>query len=129
MPAEPLARPNDEWSGKVAETAIRLGVLAVVLVWCFQILQPFILPFLWAVLITAGSLVILMIPTALLTEQPLVKAIGLWLVDVAASAGIGILIFVAAFVIAGILLAHSAQGSGPCYAGYPRSQNSAWVQS
>jgi len=196
MPTKPLVSPSDEWSGKVAETAIRLGVLAVVLVWCFQILQPFILPFLWAViiavaihplherltgllsgrstmaaaLITAGSLVILMVPTALLTQQlienvaalalqvregdltippppdsvrewpligntvanawnlvltnfsealravqPLVKAVGLWLVNVAASAGIGVLIFIAAFVIAGILLAHSAQGHQLAY--------------
>lgn len=196
MPTNPLASPPDEWSGKAAETAIRLGVLAVVLIWCFQILQPFILPFLWAViiavaihplherltrvlngrgtlaaaLITAGSLVILMIPVAMLTEQlienvatlarevregdltippppdsvrewplvgnavakawdlvltnfsaalhavqPQVKAIGLWLVNVAASAGMGLLIFVAAVVIAGILLAHSSQGHRLAY--------------
>jgi len=196
MSTNPLASPPDEWSGKAAETAIRLGVLAVVLIWCFQILQPFILPFLWAViiavaihplherltrvlngrgtlaaaLITAGSLVILMIPVAMLTErlienvatlaqevregdltippppdsvrewplvgnavakawnlvltnfsaalhavQPQVKAIGLWLVNVAASAGMGLLIFVAAVVIAGILLAHSSQGHRLAY--------------
>ena len=196
MQNEPSAPPSDEWSGKAAETAIRLGLLAVVLVWCFQILQPFILPFLWAViiavaihplherlnkllngrsalaaaLITAGSLVILMIPVVMLTEQlienvaalaleiregrltippppdsvrewpligstvakawnlvltnfsealravqPQVKAVGLWLVNVAASASIGVLIFFAAFIIAGILLAHSAQGHRLAY--------------
>ncbi len=190
MSLDSVVPPRDEWSGKAAETAIRLGVLAAVLIWCFQILQPFILPFLWAVIIavalhplyhklvrllnghsvfaalfvTLGSLVILMIPTVMLTKrliknvavladefrqgkleippppdaikewpligdslantwnlaltnfsevlllvQPQVKAVGLWLVNTAASAGIGLIVLLVAFVIAGILLAHSTQ--------------------
>jgi len=196
MPTNPLASPRDAWSGKAAETAVRLGVLGILLVWCFQILQPFILPFLWAViiavaihplyvslvkllrghsviaavLITIGFLVILMVPSVKLTTllvdnvaaladgfregrleippppesvkawpligdavakawnfvltnfaealrlvQPQLKVIGLWLVKVGASAGIGLLVFVAAFVIAGVLLVYSAQGHQLAY--------------
>ena len=192
----PLATQADEWSGKVMETAIRLGLLAIVFAWCFQILRPFIPPVLWAMiiavamhpmyeslvrllrgrsalaaaLITIASLLILMVPTVMLTKLlienvatladgfrhgrleipalpeavrgwpligdtladfgnlaltnfaealrprgPQVKAVGLWLVDVAASAGVGLLMFVIAFAIAGVLLAHSAQAHRLAY--------------
>ncbi len=42
MPAKPSARPTDEWSGKVAETAIRLGVLAVVLALGYKLFQAWL---------------------------------------------------------------------------------------
>ncbi len=181
--------PRDDLFSKVAETAIRLGVLAIVLIWCFQILQPFIIPVVWGIIIAvaihplylklvnllagyriiaatlliAVLLALLMVPTVTLTKllvenvvvlaeqfhqgqfaippppetvkdwpligepaakmwnlastnltdalkllQPQFKAIGAWLLNAAASAGLGVIIFVAAFVIAGVLLAHSA---------------------
>lgn len=180
--------PRDDLSGKVAETAIRLGALAVLLIWCFQILQPFIIPLVWGIIIAVAIhplylmlvnllggrrviaatllvivlLALLMVPTVTLTKllvqnvatlagqfgqgqfaippppeavrswpligeyiakiwelastnladalklvQPQLRAVGAWLVNVAASAGMGIIIFVSAFVIAGVLLAHS----------------------
>ncbi|MDV6343893.1 AI-2E family transporter [Nitrosomonas sp. Is37] len=180
--------PPDDLSSKVTETVIRLGVLGIVLIWCFQILQPFIIPLVWgiiiavaihplylmllnllgdrrviaAMLLIAMLLALLMVPTVMLTKllvqnvvalaeqflhgqftippppeavrnwpligepiakiwdlastnlvealklvQPQLKAAGAWLVNAAASAGMGIIIFVAAFVIAGVLLAHS----------------------
>ena len=94
MPTTPLASPRDIWSSKVVETGIRLSMLVILLVWCFQLLQPFILPFLWAViiavaihplyvslvkllqgrsaiaaaLVTIGFLVILMVPSVMLTK-------------------------------------------------------------
>ena len=196
MPVNPLVNQRNEWSGKAVETGIRLAVLVILLAWCFQILQPFILPFLWAVIIavaihplyislvrllqgrntlaavfiTVGFLVILMVPTVMLTKllienvatladgirqgrieipsppesvkawpligdtvadawnlvltnfvealrlvQPQLKALGLWLVNIAASAGVGALVVIAAFVIAGILLANSAQSHQLAY--------------
>lgn len=185
----PPSPPRDGLSGEVAETAIRLGALAILLIWCFQILQPFIFPVVWgiiiavaihplyltlvnllggrraiaATLLTIVLLVLLMAPTVTLTRllvenvatlaeqfrheqytippppeavrnwpfigepiakiwnlastnlsdalmlvQPQLKAVGAWLVNAAASAGLGMVMFVFAFVIAGILLAHSA---------------------
>ena len=179
----------DELPRKVADTAIRIGVLALLLFWCFQIVRPFILPVVWgaiiavaihpvyrwlagmlrgrqrlaAALISIGFLVLLLVPTVVLTKllvenvttlaenfrsgqisippppeevrnwpvigdfvvriwslastnlsealkllQPQIKALGVWLVSVAASAGVGLIIFVFAFVIAGLFLAHSA---------------------
>lgn len=182
--------PNREnWSGKITETVIRLTVLALVVFWCLQILHPFLLPVLWgiiiavaifplyrmladllggrrklaATLVTLLFLLLLMIPTIMLTKllvenvaslahevraehlaiplppdsvkewplvgepiaklwnlaatnftevlkllQPQLKALGAWLVKLAASAGMGILMFVFAVIIAGVLLANSA---------------------
>ena len=63
----------------------------------------------------AWNLVLTNFSEALRAVQPQLKAVGLWLVNVAASASIGVLIFFAAFIIAGILLAHSAQGHRLAY--------------
>lgn len=188
--------PGNDWSnltyGKTADLIIRLAALAILLLWCFRILQPFILPVLWGVIIAvaiyplhrrladaiggrsglaamlvSGSLfLVLLIPTALLTRalvhnvatlaqpvrddairiplppegvqdwpligdftfklwtlaatnigealqvvQPQIRAFGAWLVDVAAGAGLGLLMLIFAFVIAGLLLAHAHRGS------------------
>lgn len=180
---------RDDLFSKVTETGIRLGVLAIVLVWCFQILQPFIIPVVWGIIIAVAIhplylmlvnllggrrgiaavllivllVVLLMVPIVALTQllvenvatlaeqflheqfvippppeavknwpligepiakiwslastnltdalklvQPQLKAVGAWLVNAAASAGLGMIIFIFALVIAGILLAHSA---------------------
>lgn len=189
MATTPPATPRDELTGKVAETAIRLGVLALVVIWCFKILQPFLIPIIWGViiavaihplysalvdllkgrralaatLISLAFFVLLLVPSILLGKilvenvatlaedfkqgaivippppaqvkawpivgesvaniwnlastnlsealklmQPQAKAVGAWLVDVAANAGLGMIMLVFAFAIAGVLLAHSA---------------------
>jgi predicted PurR-regulated permease PerM len=178
-----------ELSRKVADTVIRIGVPALLLFWCFQIVRPFIVTVLWgaiiavaihpvyrtltnllqgrqrlaASLLSVTFLALLLVPTVVLTKllvnnvttlaenfhrgqivippppegvkewpligdfvmriwslaatnlsealkllQPQIKALGVWLVNVAASAGIGLIMFIFAFVIAGIFLAHSA---------------------
>jgi predicted PurR-regulated permease PerM len=178
-------------SGTAVEITIRLAVLAILVIWCFRILQPFILPTLWGVIIAvaihplyrrlanllggrrglAAALVsgtffaLLLVPTVLLTRslvhnvaalaqrvrddqisiplppegvqdwpligeftanlwtlaatnlaealkivQPQIKTFGTWLVEVAASAGLGLLVLLFAFVIAGVMLALSARG-------------------
>jgi predicted PurR-regulated permease PerM len=183
-------QPND-WTDKVADLLIRLAVLAVLLTWCFRILQPFILPTIWgviiavaiyplyrqladalggrrklaAVVVSTTFFVLLLVPTVLLGQllvsnvatlahevvegqltipppppgvqawpligepianlwtlaatnlgealriiEPQIKAFGGWLVEVATGAGIGLLMLLFAFVIAGILLATSARG-------------------
>ena len=180
--------PPGEIQTKVTEIVIRLAVLALVVIWCFKILQPFIVPVVWAMiiavaiyplyqrlagllggrsnlaatLITLLFLALLMGPALMLTQllvenvtvlaqqihaehitipmppdsvkewpiigesvaglwslaatnlagalelvQPQLKAFGLWLVNLAASAGIGMIMFLFAVVIAGAMLAHS----------------------
>ena len=180
--------PTDEIQTKVTEIVIRLAVLALVLIWCFKILQPFVIPVVWgmiiavaihplyqrlagllggrpnlaATLITLLLLALLMGPALMLTQllvenvavlgqqihaeniaippppdgvkewpfigesvaslwslaatnlagalelvQPQLKAFGVWLVGLAASAGIGMIMFLFAVVIAGAMLAHS----------------------
>lgn len=189
MTLDPLPPPRDDLFNKIAETTIRLGALAVMLIWCFQILQPFIVPVVWGIIIAvaihplylglvnllggrrviaaalliAVLLVLLMVPIATFTNllvenvatlaeqfrdeqfvippppeavknwpligepiakmwnlastnltdalklvQPQLKAVGAWLVSVAASAGLGMITFIFAIVISGVFLAHSA---------------------
>ena len=43
-------------SQKVIDIAIRLGILAVLLAWCFQILRPFISPVIWGTIIAVALL-------------------------------------------------------------------------
>ena len=180
--------PSGENKEKLIDIVIRLGVLSLVVIWCFQILQPFVIPIVWAVIIAVAIfpvyhklfvllngrrnlaatlvalvvLVLLLVPTIMLAEvlvqnvatlaqefrsgqlaippppdnvktwpligehvsqiwhlaannladvlkplQPQLKAFGAWLVKLAASAGMGMLMFVISVVIAGVLLAHS----------------------
>lgn len=172
----------------VTEAVIRLAVLALLIIWCFKIVQPFVIPVVWgmiiavaihplykqlaglmggrrnlaATLMTLILLVALMVPAFMLTQllvenvaslaqhvraehiaippppdsiiewpligeplakiwtlaatnltealkpvQPQLKSFGVWLVGLAASAGIGMIMFVFAVVIAGAMLAHS----------------------
>ncbi len=178
-----------ETQAKVTEIVIRLAVLALVLIWCFKIVQPFLIPVVWgmiiaiaihplyqrlarvlgdrhklaATLVTLLFLILLMGPALMLTQllvenvatlaqhvrtehiaiplppesvkewpiigdpvsklwslaatnltaalslvQPQLKAFGVWLVGLAASAGIGLIMFVFSVVIAGAMLVHSA---------------------
>ncbi|MFC1680287.1 AI-2E family transporter [Pseudomonadota bacterium] len=186
-----LVNRRNEWNGTAAELLIRLAVLAVLLIWCFRILEPFIMPVIWGIIIavaihplyerltdalggrrrlaaaavSTGFFLLLLVPTAMLGRllvrnvatfagsfdhgqlriplppegvrewpligesianlwkmtatnlgdalkliEPQIKALGGWLVDVAASAGLGLLMLLFAFVIAGVMLATSARG-------------------
>lgn len=188
MTADDRTKPTPGKPVPRVEMIIRLLVLAGLLFWCFKILQPFLLPGLWGVIIsvaiyplypplvrrlggrrslasamvTTVLLLLLLAPTtylaSLLVEnatslthyarqnelhippppesvkswpligqfvddswrlaasnlgdalklvQPQLKAIGTWLLEVAASSGLGLLVFIFAFVIAGVILRFS----------------------
>jgi predicted PurR-regulated permease PerM len=173
------------------EATIRIGLLLIISVWCFKIVEPFITPIIWGIIIAIAAyplynrlrttlgerhtlaatvftfmfLIILIVPTVLLTETlidglktlaekakdgsltippppedlhnmmligeplakfwllasenihsallqltPVLKVIGSWLLSAAKGAGIAILHFVVAIIIAGILLANSSGG-------------------
>ena len=173
------------------EATIRIGLLIIITVWCFKIVEPFITPIIWGIIIAIAAyplynrlrialgerhklaatvftfifLIILIVPTVLLTETlidglkmladkirdgslsippppenlhnlmligeplarfwllasenihsalqqltPVLKVIGSWLLSAATGAGIAILHFVVAIIIAGILLANSSGG-------------------
>jgi predicted PurR-regulated permease PerM len=178
-----------EFMKRAVEAAIRIGAIAVLIVWCFVIARPFLVPIVWgaiiavaifhgyeklraavggrritaAVLITLLMLVLLVVPSVLLgnslvsgardvvnsfqsgelyipsppdrvAEWPLIgepiakawtlasqnleealrqaspflKGFGAWLLSAAAGAGLALLQFVLAIIIAGALLANSA---------------------
>ena len=195
-PLEPSTRNGSPPStqtfvSNAVEAFIRIGLLAVLILWCFQIFRPFLVPVVWGVIIAVASypgyrrlrdvfggrrrlaatvftllaLVVLIVPTVLLagtlvdTAQslaadvtggtldvppppdsvagwpvvgprlaeiwslasenlqeavrefaPQIRAFGSWLLSTAAVTGLGILQFVVAIVIAGVLLAYSKGG-------------------
>jgi predicted PurR-regulated permease PerM len=176
---------------RTVETLIRLGIIAVLVVYCFQIVRPFIIPVLWGVIIAVAvypgflslrellggrnrlaatlftilTLVILIAPTVMLSDTlfsgarditraltegsvdippppqsvagwpligkslaefwelastnleealseigPHLKAAAKWLLERIAGAGISVLQFAVAIIIAGVLLAHGEGG-------------------
>lgn len=182
---------SDQQFQKVLDISIRIGVLAILVAWCFDIVKPFIVPIVWGIIIAVASqplyhwievqmggrramaasvftllaLLVLITPTVMLAntlvdttqslsqaldegrlavpppseatkEWPLVgeqihafwsrasenliatltplkpqlKAIGSWLISRVAGAGLSILQFVLAIIIAGVLLANTASG-------------------
>ena len=188
----PNLSPSDKiFLHRSLEATIRIGLLIIITFWCFKIVEPFIIPIIWGIIIAVAAhplydrlraalgarhklaasiftfafLIILLVPTVLLTDtlieglkmlaekikegslsiprppdnlsnimiigQPLakfwllasenihsalqqltpaLKVIGSWLLSAATGAGIAILHFVVAIIVAGILLAHSSGG-------------------
>jgi predicted PurR-regulated permease PerM len=183
-----LAIRQDDLSATVTNVIIRVGALAILVFWCFRILQPFFIPVLWGVivavaiyplyhglvrllggrrtlaatLVTTVLLTVLLVPTLMLTTllvenaayvaqhvrdeqlaippppasvkdwpligksvtdiwnlaahnlgdalkliQPQLKAVGTWMLGMATSGGLSLIMFVFAFAIAGILLRYS----------------------
>jgi predicted PurR-regulated permease PerM len=182
---------------RALEATIRIGLILLLAAWCFQIVQPFIIPVVWGIIIATATypayrwlegalggrrgiaatlftllmMVILITPTLKLAETlvngssllsgylegeslrippppesianwpiigeplagfwslasenlgaalqqiaPQLKAFGGWLLKAAAGAGLGILMFVVAIIIAGALLAHAQGGHRAAYA-------------
>jgi len=95
---------NEAFLSRATEATIRIGVIALLVVWCFQITRPFVVPIVWgtiiataiypaydrlqatlggrrrlaAVLITLFALVLLFVPAALFTGS--LAASAQWLV-------------------------------------------------
>lgn len=56
MSATPDAGDNDrQFINRTVEAAIRIGVLAALAVWCFEIARPFLVPFVWGVIIAVAT--------------------------------------------------------------------------
>jgi predicted PurR-regulated permease PerM len=188
MAADPIASER-AFVNRAVEAAIRISAIAALIVWCFIIARPFLVPIVWgaiiavatyrayeklraglggqritaAVLITLLMLVLLVVPSvllgnslvggartvvnsfqsgelyipappdvvaewpligepvaeawtlasqnleeALLQASPFLKGLGAWLLSAAAGAGLALLQFVLAILIAGAFLANSA---------------------
>jgi predicted PurR-regulated permease PerM len=182
---------------RTVEAAIRLGLIAILLLYCFQIIRPFIIPVVWGVIIAVAvypnyqwvqrtlgdrrtltallfvvlALVLLVTPTFLLSDTlvtgvtglardlsegslaipappesvahwpligkpldkfwrlasvnlagalgeigPQLKVLGTWLLSAAAGAGLGILQFIVAIIIAGVILSHGEAGNRTSHA-------------
>lgn len=184
-PAPPRAQPDP-----ALEAAIRIGLLAALLLLCYRIIEPFLVPIAWGIILAVASwpgyrrllsllggrrmaasvafvviaLLVLLVPVAMLSGtvahgaewlaqgfetgdltvpaapdlsgvplfgpelesfwrdastniedtlrslEPQLKALGGWLLHLATSAGMGLLHFVLAILIAGVLLAKSDTG-------------------
>lgn len=56
MSSTPDAGDNDrQFINRTVEAAIRIGVLAALAVWCFEIARPFLAPFIWGVIIAVAT--------------------------------------------------------------------------
>jgi len=182
---------DNAFLNRTLETVIRVGLIVAVLVYCFQILRPFLTLIIWGIIIAvavfpayrqltswlggrrkiaaalfiAAALVVLIAPTVMLSETlitgvrelsrdlqdgsltippppdkvgtwpligapiekmwdlasenigealkdvaPQLKTLSKWLLSVAAGAGLGILQFVVAIIIAGVLMVNATSG-------------------
>jgi predicted PurR-regulated permease PerM len=45
---------DEVYINRAIATAIRIGFIALLLVWCFKIIEPFVVPVLWGIIIAAG---------------------------------------------------------------------------
>jgi len=182
---------------RTVEAAVRIGLIAILVLYCFQIVRPFLIPVVWGVIIAVAvhpnylwlervlggrrtlaamlfvvlALVLLVIPTFLLSDTlvagvtglarslsegrltipmppesvagwpligepldkfwrlasvnlagalgeiaPQLRGLGKWLLGAVAGAGLGILQFVLAIIIAGVILRHGDSGKRISYA-------------
>jgi predicted PurR-regulated permease PerM len=194
-PSETLR--EGQLTARAVEITIRLGLILLLLGWCFQIVRPFLVPTVWGAIIAVASspaygrllallgghrvaaavvytllaLVVLMVPAVLLTGTliegvhdivlgmdqgrfrippppqsvagwpviggwvaslwteasqnlgatlktiaPHFKGVGTWLLTAAAGAGLGLVKFMFAIVISGVLLAHAGAARTATYA-------------
>lgn len=193
MGANGAVSGEDDFIPRMVESAIRIGVIFVLVSWCLRIMQPFILPVVWGVVLAIALhpahrwlttvlggarrrmaatlmvlllLVVLVIPAVVLTDTvlsgakavasalqagtlhvgpppdsvmgwplvgprvhdfwqllsenvhtalapilPQLRAFAKWLVSAAASAGFGLLVFIVAIVISGVLMANAEAGA------------------
>jgi predicted PurR-regulated permease PerM len=182
---------------RTVEATVRIGLIAILVLYCFQIVRPFLIPVVWGVIIAVAlhpnylwlqrvlgerrtlaavlfvvlALVLLVAPTFLLSDTlvtgvtglarslsegklsipmppesvagwpligepldkfwrlasvnlagalveigPQLKVLGKWLLSAAAGAGLGILQFILAIIIAGVILHHGESGKRVSYA-------------
>ena len=196
-PTSPADTEDRKFVNRAIEAAVRIGVLAVLLLWCFALAEPFLVPIVWGVIIAVATypayrrfearmggrrvlastlftffmIVVVVVPSAILADslasgvreaaaafqagtleipsppervrswpfvgenlhafwelasenieeaaqelRPTIKAMGKWLLGVAAGAGVSALQFLLAIIIAGVLLAHAAGGARAMHA-------------
>ena len=65
-------------TGAAIDIAIRLGVLAVLVAWCFQILRPFVSPIVWGIIIAVALYPVYQKLNAKLGDRRKLTATGLW---------------------------------------------------
>jgi len=187
----PQPASDKEFTQRALEAAIRIGLIVILVAWCFQIVRPFLIPVVWGIIIAVASypgynwlqttlggrrrlaavlftliaLLLVIMPAAMLTGTlvdtakvlaedlsdgslhipppaesvgswpligadlkqfwslasenievalqqiaPQIKVVGKWLLATAAGAGFGILQFIIAIIIAGVLMAHASGG-------------------
>jgi predicted PurR-regulated permease PerM len=189
LSASPETSSQQDFVSRALEAAVRIGLVFLLLAWCFEIVRPFITPIVWGAIIAVAAypgyrwlqaslggrrklaaglftllmLIVVIAPTVMLsgtlieTVKPLavelsegsliippppetinswpvvgdnlygfwtlasqniqaalqkigpeIKAVGAWLLTTAAGAGFGILQFVFAIIIAGVLMPHAS---------------------
>jgi predicted PurR-regulated permease PerM len=52
---QPTSTDDKAYLNRALETSIRLGLVALLAVWCFRIVEPFIIPLVWGLIIAVAS--------------------------------------------------------------------------
>lgn len=52
---QPASTDDKAYLNRALETSIRLGLVALLAVWCFRIVEPFIIPLVWGLIIAVAS--------------------------------------------------------------------------
>jgi predicted PurR-regulated permease PerM len=55
MPNPLDAGPGADATSRAVETAIRIGLLVLLVAWCYQIMEPFLVPLVWGVIIAVAA--------------------------------------------------------------------------
>ena len=65
---------NEEFTQQALEATIKIGVVALLVLWCFEIVKPFIIPILWGIIIAVAIFPIYRWLRSLVGERPWIAA-------------------------------------------------------
>ncbi|MGD8207028.1 MAG: AI-2E family transporter, partial [Thiohalocapsa sp.] len=54
MSATESPRSDKDFLARTVEAAIRIGLIFVLVLWCFQIVKPFIIPVIWGIVLAVA---------------------------------------------------------------------------
>ena len=55
MATSPQQPTDNAFVANAVEAAIRIGIVIILVAWCFQIVRPFIVPIVWGVIIAVAT--------------------------------------------------------------------------
>ena len=66
---------NEEFTQQALEATIKIGVVALLVIWCFEIVKPFIIPILWGIIIAVAIFPLYRWLRSLVGERAVIAAV------------------------------------------------------